>query len=230
MCLSLYILIRWCIHVACIVLVLIVPVFNLQDGTLTPAVISISSVTSLNCDGPRRTQTASIFLQISGKTSDFSSITETIGLLAHFVPEAFLNESVPMLSRNPSIEDTMKQRSPLKFAVIKESRLTLFSFQAVFKSEETFFTVSVAHSPPTHIVCSTENNFLLGRLQVILGNIQYSRKCLTEAEVDEAGWGKESSSKRWIAALQHKEASQARWHLTLSQNPGLGFSFTAQNH
>lgn len=113
MCLSLYILIRWCIHVACIVLVLIVPVLTSRTAL---------SLWSLNCDGPRRTQTGSLFSQISGKTSDFSSITKTVGLLAHFVLEAFLNESASMLSRNLSIEDMMKQSSPLKFAEIKADR------------------------------------------------------------------------------------------------------------
>lgn len=66
-------------------------------------------------------------------------------------------------------------------------------------------------SPPTHIVCSAENTHLLGSLEVILGNIQYSGKSLTEPEVDEAGWGKESSLTRWIIAFQCKITAGMPW-------------------
>lgn len=88
-------------------------------------------------------------------------------------------------------------------------------------------------APLLHIqctVCITENTPLLGLLGVILRNIQYSRKSLTEVEADEAGL-----LKRWITTFQCKttpgmpSTSQEQWYPILSVFMG-GFSSTEQNH
>lgn len=82
---------------------------------------------------------------------------------------------------------------------------TSFSYYAIFPEwPYCVHCIQRSLSPPTHTVHVhiTENTPLLCLLEVILGNILYSRKSPTGVEVAEAGL-----LKRWITAFQCKITS-----------------------